>query len=1560
MNIATSTLPTDSQQPAAAPSGMADEASASFYECLPSFAQERFWFLNELQPASGLYNTGFATRLHGPLDQAALQHALQQVMQRHDALRTCFRLAGEHPAQPTAIVHLELPLPLEVSDLQALPEAGREPRLNAMVAELFSRPFDLARAPLLRAHLLLLGPQEQVLVLAMHHIIFDGWSFSILLGELQAAYNAQVQGQPLLLPEPEIQYPDYADWHRNCLEQGEFAPQLAYWQEYLRGAPQVLELPLCKPRPAQPSFLGATSQFEITPATQAALQAFNAASGATDFMTLLSAFSVLLYHYARQQDFCLAYPIANRNRPETARLIGLFLNTLVYRARIDPAASFADLVQTTRAESLAAYDNQDMPFEKVVDALCRSRDLNRTPLVQVMFVLQNTPGSELALKDLRSSPQQIDTASAKFDLTLTIRERAGQLTGSFEYASDLFEASFIAAMGQHFCTLLAQLLAAPQQAMGQHGMIDGASYVASLPARPAPYSLPTPSAVQASLPCLHQMFEAQVALDPQRIALVHEGTTLSYAELNARANQLARHLRQHGIGPDTLVPICVNRSPEMLIGMFAILKAGAAYLPLDPAYPRERLEFMLADARATILLTEAALLPELPACDGLTLFCLDRDQAQLAHYASTDLPCEISSANLAYCIFTSGSTGRPKGTLITHANVSRLFAVSQRLYGFNANDVWTLFHSFAFDFSVWEIFGALCYGGKLVIVPYLVSRSSDDFYDLLCREGVTVLNQTPSAFKQLTSVVFRDAELKPGLALRVVIFGGEALNPAALRPWFALPAAQQPALVNMYGITETTVHVTHKVIDAVALDGSGSPIGVALDDLEIYILDAHLNPLPHGVFGEMFVGGAGLARGYLHRPDLSAERFVPNPFSPLPGQRMYKTGDLARYLANGEIEFLGRIDRQIKLRGFRIELGEIEACLTRMPTLEEAVVSIVGADEGDARLVAWVVFAPGASIDSGEIKFHLKQHLPAFMIPAEIMPLAAFPLTSNGKIDMARLPAPSLAVRDASNRYVAPVGEQEEALAAIWEQVLKLDMVGTEDNFFAIGGDSIRAVQVVRLANARGMATHISQLFQHQNVAGMARAIAAQTRSEQAAIATPPWKLPGAALRLAPEFADLAPFAYPLSGMQKVMIREYRKHQASGLGIYHVQQSLRLRRAAASHGAMLAALTALVAAHPAFRTVFVNDAAGVLVQAIRPQAPFELVRHDLTGLSPQAQEAAILDLLQRDRAQPFAVNDPAANLFRFHWLQIGADEFELMMSLHHAIDDGWGNQVFLNQLYELYPQCALGQPASLPLQANVHEEFVALEQQVVAAGPSLAFWQNAILPVTGRHCLPRAAAQGQTAEAQNTGGLIFTLPRELVQAIMALSKTLHVTPKAVLLAAYIELIEATTGIRAPTVAIIANGRSDLLSDPLHALGLFWNMLPFHVPPTAVAESGSATALRIRQVQQQLLAIEPHTHYPLLQIERQHNADELFFAGFNFVSFHNAAGMRADSGLSLHNIRSHDKFHLPLNLFASLDRPNQSVYCRIHYDNQYFSDAAIRTFSSQFADVLSRITAANPT
>ncbi|XBT42743.1 amino acid adenylation domain-containing protein [Pseudomonas viridiflava] len=1373
-----------------------------------SYAQQRQWFLWQLEPAASIYNLPAALRLQGHLDVEALQRSFDALIARHETLRTTFSEEGQGAVQ---VIHPEHTLALDIQTLQCADETKVREQVEAEAR----RPFDLQQGPLLRGKLLRLGQNEHVLVVTMHHIVSDGWSMPLMIDELMQLYAGYSQGLEVQLPTLPVQYADYAIWQRQWMEAGEQERQLAYWKAQLGDEQPVLELPTDRPRAVSSSHRGARHEVRLPEALVHSLRQLAQRQGATLFMLLLASFQTLLHRYSGQSDIRVGVPVANRNRVETERLIGFFVNTQVLRAEFDLQMTFSDLLAQVKQRALGAQSHQDLPFEQLVDALQPERSLSHSPLFQVMYNHQmQAKGKQRSVPRLQVEGLTWDHDTAKFDLTLDTFEYEHSLGAALSYATDLFDAATIEQMAQHWVNLLEAIVRQPGQRVVDLPLVSLAQQDQTVQAwNPALTLFPGEQP-------LHQLIEAQVQAAPNAVALVCREQTLSYAELNRRANQLAHKLLELGAGPDVLVGLAVERSLEMVIGLLGILKAGAAYVPLDPEYPQDRLSYLFEDSGIRLLLTQQHLRDALPVPAGVQTLMLDGD-TELAGYSEANPACQVSADNLAYVIYTSGSTGKPKGTLLPHRNVVRLFAATRHWFHFDASDVWTVFHSYAFDFSVWELYGALLYGGRAVIVPKDVARSSEDFHALLVREQVTVLNQTPSAFKPLVPVACEAAKAGQGLNLRYVVFGGEALEVSSLKPWFDVFGDCTPRMINMYGITETTVHVTYRPITLEDLQkGASSPIGEVIPDLSWYLLDAALNPIMPGCTGEMLIGQAGLARGYHGRPGLTAERFVPDPFDDN-GGRLYRSGDLARYRTDGVIEYIGRIDHQVKIRGFRIELGEVEARLLEQPAVRQVAVLAVDGASGK-QLVGYVVPVDAGMLQGAEqqavlrdsLRAELKASLPEHMVPAHLLFLEQLPLTANGKLDRKALPAPDASLLQ--GEYLAPQTELEQQIAAIWADVLKLEKVGLADNFFELGGDSIMSLQVVSRARQLDIQFTPKELFQYQTVQGLA-AIARRNTGT----AIDQGRVEGSML--------LTPI-------------QHWFFESDIVERHHWNQSVMLRASETlDEHHLQAALQSLVEHHDALRLQFVQEHG-------RWQASFGGAGQALLWRREVADAGALTSLANEAQC---SLNLEHGPLLRAVLADLPDGSQRLLLVIHHLVVDGVSWRVLLEDLQLAYQALRRGELVQLQAKTT---SFKAWAEQLrghatsAALQAELGYWQAQLHGASD--VLPCDRPQGSNLGRHATS-VSTRLDRELTRKLLQDAPAAYRTQvNDLLLTALARVISRWTGNADVLVRLEGHGREDLFEgvDLSRTVGWFTSMYPVRLSPQAgMADSLKAIKEQLRAV-----------------------------------------------------------------------------------------------------------------
>ncbi|MDC6169391.1 non-ribosomal peptide synthetase [Paucibacter sp. XJ19-41] len=1411
-----------------------------------SHAQQRLWFLWQWDPRSTAYHLSGTLRLSGRLDVQALQAGFDAWLRRHEALRTVFRQGPD--GQPEQLVQPAAPLHVSVFDLCDLPMQQRQASADEHVRHIASEPFDLAEGPLLRVSLLRLDESEHVLAVAMHHIVSDAVSMKILVSELVATYTARVQGREPQLAELPIQYADYAVWQRQALNEGEKARQLAYWKRTLGQEHPVLMLPTDHPRPMHPSHKGRRQPFEVPAHVAAALRGKAQASQVTLFMLLLTAFQALLHRYTGQSDIRVGVPVGNRQRAETEGLVGFFVNTQVLRVQLDAQTTLRDLLAQTREAAQGAQAHQDLPFEQLVEVLQPERRPGQTPLFQVIFNHLREDHEALgSLPGLALTSYELGEHAVLCDLALDTTEHPdGRITAMFGYAAELFEPASMARMAGHYLRLLEAVARQSDSLVADVDMLglDERKQLMDW-GRPRPQlvaSVATPDMT------LHELIEQQVRLRPDAIAVTAEGHALSYAVLNQRANQLAHRLIADGVGPEIKVGLALERSADMVIAVLAVLKAGGAYVPLDPAYPTARLNHMMSDSGMSVLLTQTQLQANLPvsSIDRLSsqLRVLMLDTLDLSAQPLTDPRVPMCGDHLAYLIYTSGSTGLAKGALLTHRNAVRLLSSTRHWFHFDHRDVWTLFHSYAFDFSVWELFGALCHGGRLVVVPYLQSRSPEEFLVLLREQGVTVLNQTPSAFRQLMQVpALYDGGATP---LRAVIFGGEALEPQSLRRWLDHFGDEAPRLINMYGITETTVHVTYRPITrADLMEGQRSPIGGQIPDLGLCILDANLNPVPIGVPGELHVAGEGLARGYLHRAGLTAERFVACDLFGMDGGRLYRTGDLVKWRSDGQIEYLGRIDHQVKIRGFRIELGEIEAQLLAQPAVREALVLPVQGPAG-TRLVGYLSTHDGQACDTTALRQALGRALPDYMVPAVLMRLPALPINANGKVDRAALPDPvPVAAADSGEM---PQNETELALAALFQEVLGLAQpVGRDQGFFDLGGHSLLATQLVaRLRQRLGRSLPLRLVFEQPTVRGLASCLQDQGLPPEETVA-------GGPLQPVPRSAAL-----PLSPIQQRLWLVDSLAAPTERTAYNMVTALRL------HGrinldALRATLHRLVQRHEVLRTAYGQDEEGEPVARVATSLHLEVPILDVATQTPALQQQAVGEVLRTGESLAFDLDAPP--LVRATVLRLSGEHHVLVLAIHHIVFDGWSHGIFVREFAAIYQALAKGCEPVLPHLPVQYADYAVWHRGRLAQGQGAHeadFWRRTLSCAPQRSTLPLDHVRPVRADGRGAS-VTIELPLAVTNHVRALAYANGATVFSVLLASFLWMLHRWTGQSDLVVGTDVAGRSH--PDLEGLLGFFVNVVPLrsHLSPET-SMSGW-----VDQVAQDVLASLEHQELPFDQV-----------------------------------------------------------------------------------------------
>ncbi|MEW3577161.1 non-ribosomal peptide synthase/polyketide synthase [Pseudomonas aeruginosa] len=1350
-----------------------------------SYAQQRMWFLWHLEPQSGAYNLPSAVRLNGPLDRQALERAFASLVQRHETLRTVFpRGADDSLAQAP----LQRPLEVAFEDCSGLPEAEQEARLREEAQRESLQPFDLCEGPLLRVRLIRLGEERHVLLLTLHHIVSDGWSMNVLIEEFSRFYSAYATGAEPGLPALPIQYADYALWQRSWLEAGEQERQLEYWRGKLGERHPVLELPTDHPRPAVPSYRGSRYEFSIEPALAEALRGTARRQGLTLFMLLLGGFNILLQRYSGQTDLRVGVPIANRNRAEVEGLIGLFVNTQVLRSVFDGRTSVATLLAGLKDTVLGAQAHQDLPFERLVEAFKVERSLSHSPLFQVMYNHQPLVADIEALDSVAGlSFGQLDWKSrtTQFDLSLDTYEKGGRLYAALTYATDLFEARTVERMARHWQNLLRGMLENPQASVDSLPMLDAEERYQLLEGW---------NATAAQYPLqrgVHRLFEEQVERTPTAPALAFGEERLDYAELNRRANRLAHALIERGIGADRLVGVAMERSIEMVVALMAILKAGGAYVPVDPEYPEERQAYMLEDSGVQLLLSQSHL--KLPLAQGVQRIDLDQADAWLENHAENNPGVELNGENLAYVIYTSGSTGKPKGAGNRHSALSNRLCWMQQAYGLGVGDTVLQKTPFSFDVSVWEFFWPLMSGARLVVAAPGDHRDPAKLVALINREGVDTLHFVPS----MLQAFLQDEDVVSCTSLKRIVCSGEALPADAQQQVFAkLP---QAGLYNLYGPTEAAIDVTHWTCMEEGKDAV--PIGRPIANLACYILDGNLEPVPVGVLGELYLAGRGLARGYHQRPGLTAERFVASPF--VAGERMYRTGDLARYRADGVIEYAGRIDHQVKLRGLRIELGEIEARLLEHPWVREAAVLAVDGRQ----LVGYVVLESEGGDWREALAAHLATSLPEYMVPAQWLALERMPLSPNGKLDRKALPAPEVSVAQAG--YSAPRNAVERTLAEIWQDLLGVERVGLDDNFFSLGGDSIVSIQVVSRARQAGLQLSPRDLFQHQSIRSLALAA----------------KAGAATAEQGPASGEVA-----LAPVQRWFFEQSIPNRQ------HWNQSLLLQARQPLDGDRLGrALERLQAQHDALRLRF-REERGAWHQAYAEQAGEPLWRRQagseevLLALCEEAQRS--LDLEQ-------------GPLLRALLVDMADGSQRLLLVIHHLAVDGVSWRILLEDLQRLYADldADLG-PRSSSYQAWSRH----LHEQAGARLDELDYWQAQLHDAP--HALPCENPHG-ALENRHERKLVLTLDAERTRQLLQEAPAAYRTQvNDLLLTALARATCRWSGDASVLVQLEGHGREDLgeAIDLSRTVGWFTSLFPLRLTPAAdLGESLKAIKEQLRGV-----------------------------------------------------------------------------------------------------------------
>ena len=1505
-----------------------------------SFSQERLWFISQLDPDNTAYHVPRAIRIIGDLNVALVQATFTEIVRRHEILRTSFPTVDGRPVQ---LIHAPHPIDLSLIDLRSLPRAEREAEVQHFIRTEGNQPFDFTQEPLIRVSLLQLEGQEHVLVLTEHHLVHDGWTQGVLMRDFVAVYSAFRIGQPSPLPDLVIQYADFAHWQRRWLQGSVLEDQLEYWKKQLYGAPPLLELPSVRPRPPVQSFRGAEFNLELDATTAGALREFSRNHGVTLFMTMLAAFDVLLLRYSGATDVVVGSGIANRRWQALENLLGMIINTVVLRVDLSGNPTFIELLQRVRETTLDVYSHQDLPFEKLVEEIQPQRTLSYTPLFQVMFSFLDTPMLAMQLPGLEIQAIGAHNQTAKFDLNVVVvtpaeqsaglrginngEDQRSEITVAFEYSTDVFDEQAIEQLADHYRRLLQAVLKNPDQRLLQLPLLSDAE-------RELP--LKTWNQTRREYPrnqTVSRLFEQQVKRTPEAIAVVFSGTKLTYAELNSRANRLAQHLRTRGVGPDVTVGLFVERSIEMIVALLGILKAGGAYVPLDPQNPRERISFMLRDADVALLLTRKRSHERLPGSD-LPVIDLDSDEADFAAYAENNFEVDNQPDNLAYVMYTSGSTGLPKGVAVTQRNIVRL--VTNTDYAeFGSDEVFLQLAPLSFDASTFEIWGSLLNGARLVIMPPELPLL-EDIAGKLREYSVTTLWLTSGLFTQMA-----DEHAVDLAGVRQLLAGGDVLSPTQVRKVLAERSGDD-CVINGYGPTEsTTFACCYRVKTASQIENS-VPIGKPIANTTVYILDANLEPVPTGVTGELYIGGDGLARGYFQRPDLTAERFLPDRFSGEPGARLYRTGDLTRYLRDGNIEFVGRADQQVKVRGFRVELDEIETVLDENPGISKSVVTVREDDRGGKRLVAYLVQLDRAGLTTSDLRQYLQQSLPDYMVPSAFVTLDALPLTRNGKIDRAALTARADGESVAGLEYVAPRTPVEEILAEIWSEVLGIQKISANDNFFELGGHSLLATQVIsRVRKMFAVEVGLRRLFEEPTVGALSRSIEVALRAGEG-VTVPVLQRLGAAEG---EQSGTLPLSF---AQQRLWFLDQLE---PGSGVYNVPLAVRLK-GELEIAALERALSEIVRRHEVLRTRFVS-VGGEPRQEVLTAVDVKLAVTDLSELNEEEREAAVREAASAESLEPFdLVRGP---LLRVKLLRLSDEEHVVLLTMHHIVSDGWSMGVLIKEvttLYEVYSQGGESPLTELPIQ---YKDFAIWQRKWLQGEElerQLGYWREQLVGELPALDLPTDRARPAVSSYRGAQ-LGFRLSPEVSAGLKELSRREGVTLFMTLLAAFQTLLHRYSGQEDIVVGLPVAGRNYAETEGL--IGFFVNTLALRVKlgsdPTFVE--------LLRRVKEVCLGAYAHQDVPFeklveeLQPERDLSRSPLFQTMF---VLQNVPQQQLQlSGLKLSEVGGENataKFDLSLTLVEK----GEELQGSLEYSTDLFEGARIERMLRHFDVLLQGIVA----
>jgi amino acid adenylation domain-containing protein len=1477
--------------------------------CLLSFDQERIWIIDRMEPGNPAYNIYTASRLLGPLDLPAMERAVNEIVKRHEILRTTFTtVAGE----PVMVISPESTLRLPLQDISSVDEDERLSEARRLVNHATALPFDLEAGPLLRVGVIRLGEEDHVVHVTMHHTITDRWSAAVLEQEMVAIYSAFTERRSSPLAPVEIQFADFAEWQRDWLQGEVLAAKVDYWRNQLRGAPLVLDLPSDRPRPPFQKFRGARELINLPEPLLKRLKALTQREGATMFMTLLAAYNLLLYRYTGQEDILVGLAMANRNRPETENMLGYLLNMVIIRAKFSPRTTFRELLEIVRQSSVGAFANLDLPLGSLIEELKPSPDPSRNPIFQVAYIYLDFP-PEAGMESLKVKPVPLeaDNGASRFDMTLALTELPDRLETLIEFNTDIFEHETIQRMLQHFRVLLEGIVANADLALCELPMLTD-SETRQLLENWNNSDTPFPRDLD-----VHHLAEMTVERAPDSVGVSFGDSQLTFAELNGRANRLAHYLITLGAGPGASVAVCLRRSPELVAVLLAVLKTGSCYVPLDPDYPVDRVAHMLEDSLCYVLVSQDALIDSLPAHLGITV-SIDGDWRVIEEQRGDNVVLENLPDSPAYIIYTSGSTGGPRGVSVPHRAIMRL-VLNSNYVDLTPNSIIAQCSNSSFDAATFEIWGSLLNAARLVIIDRNVALSPGEFVDEIRRQGITVMFLTTALFNELVR-----HNPRTFASIQCLLFGGEAVTPAWVKS--AVDAGGPENLLHVYGPTESTTFSSFFCVGSVSGDVP-VPIGLPISNTTVHVVDRNLGAVPAGVDGELLVGGEGLAHCYVNRPELTADKFIPNPFAVHGGKRLYRSGDLVRRRPDGNVVFMGRNDFQVKIRGFRIEMEEIEAVIKRHPGIVDAVVAVSPGSEHERRLVAYVVPRPGTEITTTELRRFVAERLPEYMAPSWVVAMDGLPLTANGKVDRSSLPDPGQARPDLGSEYVAPRTRIEQSLCEIWARVLGLERVGVRDNFFDLGGDSIRSIQIMSRSEESGYAFSIQELFQNPTVESLAAILESRTEARQTRAPIEPFSLIDEEERA--RLPESVEDAYPLTMLQAGMV--FHSDLSPSTPVYHDIFSFHIRSPLEPE-LMRESLNVLIGRHPILRTSLSLTGPRRPLQLVHRAAEASVSFDDISDIGDGAQRDVVDELVASEKSAAFSWD--CAPLLRLWLHRRSPQSSQFTLSFHHAILDGWSLATLLAELFEVYQAKLEGRPEPLPSQpVTSFRDFVALEIETVNSEESRRFWRDRIdsAPFTS---IPRRAS----TDAEPSGEIgVFTLELDeaVTEALHQLSRKLGVPLKSLLLAGHSKVIALLSGRNDIVTGTIANGRPEE-GDADKVLGLFLNTLPLRIrfEPAATWEELAMAAFAAEK------EALPHRRYPLAEMQRVTGRNPMLEIAFNYTHFHAVNGVLGAQGIEILEDQAVSETNFPFLVDFNLDPDSNVLQAAIKYDRALFDEDQI--------------------